>query len=70
MSSEGPGSVSRLLNSVRGSDDCVVVNACSTVDLAVDIIERIHRFLGGEGNRTQWVPPRGTDGRFEVEKLR
>lgn len=41
----------------------------STVDLTVDIIGRIHQFLGCDGDLPQWLPPRGTDGMFEVEKL-
>jgi hypothetical protein len=41
----------------------------STVDLTVDIIGRIHQFLGCDGNVPQWLPPRGTDGKFEVEKV-
>jgi len=41
----------------------------STVDLTLDMIGRIHRFLGGDGNSPQWVPPRGTEGKFHVEKL-
>jgi hypothetical protein len=43
--------------------------ARGTVDLTVDIIGRIHRFLAGDGNSPQWIPPRSTDGKFEVEKL-
>jgi len=43
--------------------------ARSTIDLTVDIIGRIHRFLGGNGNFPQWLPPRGADGKFEVGKL-
>lgn len=41
----------------------------STVDLTVDIVGRIHQFLGRDGNSPQWLPPRGTDGTFEVAKL-
>jgi hypothetical protein len=41
----------------------------STVDLTVDIIGRIHQFLGCDGNVPPWFPPRGIDGKFEVEKL-
>jgi hypothetical protein len=40
-----------------------------TVDLTVDIIGRIHQFLGRDENVPQWIPPRGTDEKFEVEKL-
>jgi len=50
--------------------DLTLQTARSTVDLTVDIVEQIHRFLGGDGSCPQWVPPRGTDGKFEVEKLR
>lgn len=42
---------------------------CSTVALTVDIIGRIHQFLGCDGNVPQWLPPRGTDGKFDVEKV-
>jgi len=37
----------------------------SAVDLTVDVIRRIYRFLGGDGDRPPWLPPRDTDGRFE-----
>jgi hypothetical protein len=43
--------------------------AHSTVDLTIDIIGRIHRFLSGDGNFPQWLPPRSADGKFEVGKL-
>jgi len=49
--------------------ELTLLTARSTVDLTFDIIEQIHRFGGGNGNCPQWVPPRGTDGKFEVEKL-
>ena len=41
----------------------------STVDLTVGIIGRIHQFVGGEGNLPQWVPVRGADGSFDLQKL-
>ena len=40
-----------------------------TVDLIVEIIGKIHKFLGSVGNMPQWLAPRGADGGFEVEKL-
>jgi hypothetical protein len=40
----------------------------STVDLTVDIIERIHRFVTN-GASPQWLPGRCADGKFEIEKL-
>ncbi len=43
--------------------------ARDTVDLTVDIIGRIHRFVGGDQNLPQWIPPRGTDGNFEVAEV-
>jgi len=43
--------------------------ARSTVDLTVDIIAQIHRFVAGVGDCPQWLPTRSTDGSFEVEKL-
>jgi hypothetical protein len=43
--------------------------ARNTVDFTVDIIGRIHRFLGSNGNAPKWLPQRGTDGRFDLEKL-
>ena len=43
--------------------------ASDMVDLTVDIIGRIHRFVAADGDCTQWLPPRGKDGTFEVEKF-
>lgn len=40
----------------------------NTVDLAVNIIERIHRFVTS-GSSPQWLPSRGADGKFEIDKL-
>lgn len=40
-----------------------------TVDLTVDIIGRIHRFVGGSGTFPEWLPPCGTDGKFDVAKV-
>jgi hypothetical protein len=42
---------------------------CDTVDLTVDIIRRIHQFLGGRGDFPHWLPPRSADGKFEIEKV-
>jgi hypothetical protein len=39
------------------------------VELTVDIIGRIHRFVGGDGDFPQWLPPRGPDGKFELGKM-
>jgi len=41
--------------------------ARDSVDLTVDIIGRIHRFVGGDGNFPRWLLSRGTDGTFEIE---
>jgi hypothetical protein len=43
--------------------------ARDTVDLTVDIIGRVHRFVGGDGSFPAWLPSRGTDGKFEIEKV-
>ena len=40
-----------------------------TVDLTIDIIGRIHQFLGGRGDFPHWLPPRSADGKFEIEKV-
>jgi hypothetical protein len=39
----------------------------STVDLTVEIVGRIHQFLGGDGVCPQWLPPRSADGMFDIE---
>ena len=41
----------------------------SAVDLTVDVIRRIYRFLGGDGDGPLWLPPRDTDGRFDEKRL-
>jgi hypothetical protein len=40
-----------------------------TVDLTIEIIGLVHRFLGSGGNIPQWLPSRAADGSFEVERL-
>jgi hypothetical protein len=44
----------------------------TTVDLTVEIIARIHQFVGGDSgkdNLPQWMPERRVDGSFDVQKL-
>lgn len=36
-----------------------------TVEMTLDIIGRIHRFVGGKGALPQWIPARSEDGTFE-----
>ncbi len=42
---------------------------CNTVDLTIDIIGRVHQFLGGGGDSPAWLPLRSADGKFEIEKV-
>lgn len=41
----------------------------TTVDLTIDIIGQIHRFIGGSGEYPQWLPPRATDGRLDIQAV-
>ncbi|MGE3820209.1 MAG: hypothetical protein AB7I30_12385 [Isosphaeraceae bacterium] len=38
------------------------------VELTLSIIERIHQFLDGDSTHPQWIPPRGSDGKFDIDK--
>jgi hypothetical protein len=48
--------------------ELTLATARITVDLTIDIIGRIHRFVGGNESCPQWIPPRGTDGKFDIDK--
>lgn len=49
--------------------DLTLQTARSTVDLTVEIIGHVHRFIDGGGQFPKWLPPRGSNGEFETEKL-
>jgi hypothetical protein len=40
-----------------------------TADLTIEIIGHVHQFVGGKGDALEWIPPRGTDGKFDMAKV-